>query len=171
MKFVRIIGIDPGLNSLGWGVIDSNGFDHTFINCGTLHTKATLLLPERIVALHHLLSEVIAEYKPHTAALEKVFVNSNNRSSLVLGHARGAIMLSLGLNNLVIGEYQPNTIKKSVVGKGTASKEQVKIMLGHLLRLPSQVNEEKYDATDALAAAICHAYFFSSEYFRNHNAS
>jgi crossover junction endodeoxyribonuclease RuvC len=150
-----ILGIDPGLQHTGWGVIAARGNGLSFVACGTIHTQPKQAMTDRLRTLHDGLQQVIRTHAPHEAALEETFVNMNNASSLKLAQARGAIMLSVSLEGLHLYEYSTNLIKKSVVGSGHADKTQVAMMVRTLL--PSS-NAQGADASDALAVAICHAH-------------
>jgi len=151
-----IIGIDPGLQKTGWGIIRRVGNALSFIACGTITTDSDIKsIAPRIFHIHTLLSEIITQYKPEEAAIEETFVNVNGQSTLKLGQARGAILLTLALQNLKISEYAATLVKKSVVGAGRADKEQVARMVQ--LILPTCGKHGK-DAMDALAVAICHAH-------------
>ena len=149
-----IIGIDPGLQHTGWGVLTISGNQLSFVASGTIHTDAKTPMPQRLRELHDGLQKIINIYKPQEAALEETFVNKNNASSLKLGQARGAIMLSVNLAGLELAEYSANLVKKSVVGSGHAGKEQVAMMVKIIL--PAS-DAKGADAADALAVAICHA--------------
>jgi len=150
-----ILGIDPGLQRTGWGIIVSKGNHLSFTACGVITTNNTLSLAERVKQLHEGLQSAIALYKPEEAAVEETFVNVSGSSTLKLGQARGAILLTLSLNHLPVYEYSANMVKKSVVGAGHADKKQVGMMVKTLL--PAS-NAQKADASDALAVAICHAH-------------
>ena len=152
---VRIIGIDPGLQRTGWGVIDVSGNRLSFVACGTITSTAKDELAGRLVELHDGLSEVIAAHAPDEAAVEHTFVNSNPTSTLKLGQARGVALLVPAKAGLAVAEYQPNAVKKAVVGAGHAEKEQIQHMVK--LLLPRAVWKGA-DAADALAIAICHAH-------------
>lgn len=150
-----ILGIDPGLQHTGWGVVSSIGNQLSFIACGTIHSDAKKPMAERLLQLHDGLKQVLSVYKPHEAAIEETFVNKNNLSSLKLGQARGAIMLSVSLEGVSLAEYSANLVKKSVVGNGHADKAQIAMMVKTIL--PAS-NAHGADAADALAVAICHAH-------------
>lgn len=150
-----ILGIDPGLQHTGWGVIAAHGSQLSFMACGIIHSDAKRTISERLCQLHDGLKNVIALYNPQEAAIEETFVNKNNASSLKLGQARGAILLSVSLEGMGVAEYSTNLIKKSVVGAGHADKKQVAMMVKVLL--PAS-NAAGADASDALAVAICHAH-------------
>lgn len=150
---VTILGIDPGLVKCGWGVITFSGNALSFVACGTIKPTPKLPLYQRIVELHEGLSHLTATYRPTEAAVEESFVSVNGQSTLKLGQARGAILLSLALAGVSVSEYAPRLVKKTVTGVGTADKQQVGAMIGHLL---PGAKADSADATDALAIAICH---------------
>jgi len=150
-----ILGIDPGLQKTGYGVIRSVGNSLSFVACGVLKTTTADELPTRLAQLNAQLNEVIARYKPEDAAMEETFVNAGVQSALKLGQARGALLLTLSLAGLSVGEYAATQVKKSVVGAGRAEKEQVAHMVQ--LLLPG-CGKHGLDAMDALAIAICHAH-------------
>ncbi len=152
---LRILGLDPGLRRTGWGVIESAGSQLRHVAHGTIQTKSDQSDPERLAVLHQGLAEVIAEWAPQSAAIEKTFVNKDPVSALKLGHARGIALLAPALVAIEVAEYAPNLVKKSIVGNGHATKEQISTMIGVLL--PS-VKVKGFDAADALAIAICHAH-------------
>ncbi|MBN8543798.1 MAG: crossover junction endodeoxyribonuclease RuvC [Alphaproteobacteria bacterium] len=155
----RIIGIDPGLNSTGWGIIDVKGSALQFIACGTISAKDTSqTMAERVLILSEGLKKAIAEFSPTEAAMEETFATQNGQSTLKLGQARGALMLTLAQANLTVGEYAARSVKKAIVGTGTADKNQITQMVGILLPASKEaMKKEKHDASDALAIAICHA--------------
>lgn len=150
---MRIIGIDPGLNKTGFGIIEVNNNNLSFIACGTIATKAEDNLTIRLNNLHTSLTKVIEQFKPDEAAIEETFVNNNPLSSLKLGQARGALILSLALCNLKITEYSTTAVKKTIVGVGRADKNQIATMIKILLPSAKCHGE---DESDALAVAICH---------------
>ena len=155
----KIIGIDPGLIHTGWGLITVEGNQIKHIDHGLIKVKTNQDLPDRLNDIHRDLTVVLDNFSPDEAALEQTFVNNNAYSSLKLGHARGAIMLSLSIMNIKCFEYAPNQIKKSIVGRGHADKNQIAHMVNILL---SKKIEGTSDISDALAIAITHAY-------QNHN--
>jgi crossover junction endodeoxyribonuclease RuvC len=152
---VRILGIDPGLRVTGFGVIDTLGSKLTYVASGCVRTDATQSLPERIKTLLDGIGEIIAAHGPAQAAVEKVFVNVNPQSTLLLGQARGAAISALVGAGLPVAEYTALQVKQAVVGHGKAAKEQVQNMVRRLLQLPGDPSP---DAADALACAICHAH-------------
>lgn len=151
---VRVVGIDPGLRNMGWGVIELDGSRIVHVANGTLRSKGQTLA-ERLVSLHVQLTEIVARYSPSSAAVEQTFVNKDGSGTLKLGQARGIAVLVPALAGLDVGEYAPNKIKKTVVGVGHADKRQVEHMVR--LQLPG-VQIDGPDAADALAIAICHAH-------------
>ena len=152
---IRIIGVDPGLNHTGWGIIESIGSRLVHVASGIISTHARMPLAQRLLHIHTALGEVIAEHAPHEAAIEETFVNRDARATLKLGHARGAAMLALAGGGLPVAEYAPNRVKKTVTGVGHADKRQVAHMVAMLL---PQARPAGADAADALAVAICHAH-------------
>jgi len=153
---MRIIGIDPGLRRTGWGVIDARDNRLSFVAEGTVTSTTKMALADRLMELHDGLVNVIETWAPDQAAVEETFVNKNPTSTLKLGQARGIALLVPARLGLVVGEYTPNLVKKTVVGAGHAAKEQVQMMVKTLL--PGSGNAGA-DAADALAVAICHAHY------------
>lgn len=151
---MRILGIDPGLRTLGWGVIEAEGNRLRHIANGQC-SGGTGALSDRLLRLFDGLSDVVAGFEPVAAAIESTFVNKDGAATLKLGQARGVAMLVPARAGLPVDEYAPNTVKKTVVGVGHADKKQVQHMVG--LQLPG-VTFAGADAADALAIAICHAH-------------
>jgi len=149
-----ILGIDPGLRTTGFGVIQKQGTKLRYIASGTIKSGEGGL-PERLKVILDGVAEVAATYKPDCAAIEKVFVNVNPQSTLLLGQARGAAICALVSNALSVAEYSPTQLKQAVVGTGRATKAQVQDMVSRLLALPGLPGS---DAADALGIAICHAH-------------
>ena len=152
---IRILGLDPGLSAMGWGVIAVEGSRLTHIAHGVIATKPALGLGLRLMELHRVLSAVIAEHAPAAIAVEQAFVAKDPSAALKIGHARAVALLAAAQGGLEIAEYAPNQIKKCVVGAGHAGKEQVQFMVKRLL---PACGVTKADAADALAAAIAHAH-------------
>jgi crossover junction endodeoxyribonuclease RuvC len=146
-----VLGIDPALASLGWGIISEEGSRLKYISSGTIKTLPSQLITQRLAAITFKLEEIITLYKPDIIAMEETFINSNAVSSLKLGFVRGAIMAMVGRNNLNFTEFKPNMIKKTVVGVGHAEKTQVMHMIKILLSGGSEV--KSFDESDALAIA------------------
>lgn len=151
---MRILGIDPGLRVTGFGVIDKLGQQLVYVASGCIRTP-TGELPPRLKSIIDGLGEVIATYSPEQVVVEKVFVNVNPQSTLLLGQARGAAICAAILKDLPVAEYTALQVKQAVVGNGHAAKEQVQDMVKRLLKLEG---DPQADAADALACAICHAH-------------
>ena len=151
---MRILGIDPGLRSTGFGIIDKEGQQLGYVASGCIKTPDSEL-SERLKVILESLGEVIEQHKPEQVAVEKVFVNVNPQSTLMLGQARGAAICAAVLANLPVAEYTALQVKQAVVGNGHAGKEQVQQMVQRLLKLSGTPGS---DAADALACAICHAH-------------
>ena len=153
---MRILGIDPGLQCTGFGVIDTEGSRLSYVASGTIQTspKDGALLPARLKVLFDGITEVVKRYQPEVAVCEIVFVNVNPQATLLLGQARGACLTALVANDLGVAEYTALQLKKAVVGYGRASKEQMQEMVKRLLQLPGLPGK---DAADALGLAITHA--------------
>lgn len=154
-----ILGIDPGLRTTGFGVIEKHGSKLRYIASGTIKTGLEGALPPRLKIILDGVREVVATYQPGCAAIEKVFVNVNPQSTLLLGQARGAAISALVGFDLDVAEYSPTQIKQSVVGSGKAAKPQVQDMVARLLKLPGLPGS---DAADALGVAICHAHTYDT---------
>ena len=155
MTATRILGIDPGLGCTGYGVLEKNRTVLAYVASGRIRSDASLALAERLAQILAGLTEVIESYGPAEVAVEKVFVNVNPESTLLLGQARGAAICAAVLAKLPVAEYTALQVKQAVVGMGHAQKEQVQEMVKRLLRLPGHPST---DAADALACAICHAH-------------
>ncbi|MBL8574082.1 MAG: crossover junction endodeoxyribonuclease RuvC [Hyphomicrobiaceae bacterium] len=152
---VRIIGIDPGLQRTGWGVIEATGNRVSFVAAGIVTSDAKRGLPERLVELANGLGKVLDDHSPDEAAVEETFVNDNPRATLKLGQARGIALMLPASRLLPVAEYAPNQIKKTVVGAGHAEKQQIRHMVRILLPTAKFDGD---DAADALAIAICHSH-------------
>jgi crossover junction endodeoxyribonuclease RuvC len=151
---MRILGIDPGLRVTGFGVIERHGHQLTYVASGVIRT-ADADLPSRLGTIFEGVSTLIRQHAPDQAAIEKVFVNVNPQSTLLLGQARGAAIAALVQHGLPVAEYTALQTKQATVGKGKADKSQVQAMVQRLLALPGPPGT---DAADALACAICHAH-------------
>jgi len=151
---VRIIGIDPGLRRTGWGIVEADGVRLVYVASGVVASQAEESLPYRLRQLYEGLASVIASFKPQEAAVEETFVNKDARATLKLGQARGVAMLAPAQQGLLVAEYPPNVIKKTVTGTGHGEKRQIAAMVGFLL---PKAKFESADEADALAIAICHA--------------
>lgn len=151
---MRVMGIDPGLRTTGWGVIEIDGPRLRHVENGSCSSGAGELAV-RLLTLHAQLTAVVARLRPDCAAVEQTFVNRDGAATLKLGHARAIALLVPAQAGLNVGEYAPNAIKKTVVGVGKAAKAQVDHMVR--MHLPGVVIDGP-DAADALAVAICHAH-------------
>ncbi len=154
----RVLGLDPGLRNLGWGVIDVRGARLTHVANGICHSSGDDLAA-RLLSLHDQLTTILMLHQPDAAAVEQTFVNKDAVATLKLGQARGIALLVPAQAGLTVGEYAPNAVKKAVVGVGHAAKAQVDHMVR--LHLPG-VTLAGPDAADALAVAICHAHHLQS---------
>jgi crossover junction endodeoxyribonuclease RuvC len=154
---MRILGIDPGLRTTGFGLIDVAGAELVYVASGTISTThlESGQLPQRLKVLFDGVAEVVARYQPDTTSVEIVFVNVNPQSTLLLGQARGACITALVASNLPVAEYTALQMKQALVGYGRADKTQVQEMVRRLLGLPGRPGP---DAADALGLAITHAH-------------
>jgi len=153
---VRIFGIDPGSERTGYGCVEIDGSRHRVLTSGAIRTPATATFPEKLLKIHTGLASLLSECQPDCVAIENLFHANNARSALKLGHARGVAMLAAVQSGVPVFEYTPAEVKRAVVGYGRAEKHQVqqmvKLILG-LVALPTP-----FDASDALAIAICHSH-------------
>jgi len=158
---MRILGIDPGLRTTGFGVVDVDGAKLSYVASGTISTTHLDkdLLPERLKVLFDGIREVVARYEPDAASIEIVFVNVNPQSTLLLGQARGACITALVTADLPVAEYTALQMKQAITGHGRAAKAQIQEMVKRLLLLPALPRQ---DAADALGLAITHAHARSS---------
>jgi crossover junction endodeoxyribonuclease RuvC len=152
---IRILGIDPGLRRTGWGVIDVEGNRLMFVACGSVASDDKGALAERLVTLHVGLTRVVDEFRPAEAAVEATFVNKDAVATLKLGQARGIALLVPASAGVMVAEYAPNLVKKTIVGAGHCEKAQIRVMIGVLL---PKADPKTHDAADALAIAITHAH-------------
>lgn len=153
MRAMRVLGLDPGSRRTGWGAVERSGNRFHCVGHGCIAPGATLDLPHR---LHHLAREtgaILDRLAPDVVVVEEAFYRENVRSTLVLGHVRGALIVAAVERGIEVAEYAPREIKMAVTGNGAAAKEQVGFMVRRLLALPGEL---KADAADALAGAICH---------------
>lgn len=152
---MRLLGLDPGLQKTGWGIVEAEGSRLRHVANGVVKSDPKKTLSDRLVELYDGLTDVISEWQPMSCAVEETFVNKNPTSTLKLGQARGIALLVPARAGIAVAEYTPNHVKKSVVGAGHAGKEQVDAMVQILL---PGVKINGPDAADALAVAICHAH-------------
>jgi crossover junction endodeoxyribonuclease RuvC len=156
---VKILGLDPGLGTTGWGLIQAEGNRLSHIGNGQLKTNSAASLPERLADLGRQLETLIADLDAQSAAVEEVFVNKNPQSTLKLGQARGVVIMTAARGGLPVAEYAARLVKKAVVGNGNADKVQVHAMVSRLLPGAKIAGP---DASDALAVAITHAHHLAS---------
>lgn len=151
-----ILGIDPGLQKTGWGIIRTQGNHLSYLGSGLIRSRSEDTLAERLMVLHRGLEAVMQRFTPHEAAAEETFVNRNPASALKLGQARGVVLCVPALFGVSVAEYGANRVKKSIVGTGHASKEQIGMMIRRLLPNCGEIGE---DEADSLAVAITHAHY------------
>ncbi len=149
-----ILGIDPGSRIFGYGLLEIEGRKVLAAGSGAIKIDTKQSLPQRLLSIHVKLREILDEYHPDHAAVETIFYGKNLKSAFTLGHARGTILMTLAQQNIPVYEYSPREVKKSVVGNGNATKQQVRYMIGQLL--PQITPPSCEDAADALAIALCH---------------
>ena len=154
MTAILILGVDPGLNRCGWGLVASEGARVAHVAHGVIKPAAQQQLASRLHDVFEGLCAVIERYSPHEAAVEETFVNSNARAALALGQARGVALAAAARGGVAVAEYAPATIKKAIVGSGAADKTQIAFMVRRLLPTAGDMTA---DAADALGVALCHA--------------
>ncbi|MEC7702829.1 MAG: crossover junction endodeoxyribonuclease RuvC [Pseudomonadota bacterium] len=166
MQITRVLGVDPGLNKTGWGVVEFRSGLLRFIGSGLIRTKPVDATGKRLVLIDEELRKVIESFAVDEAAVEETFVNQNPASALKLGQARGVCLMAAARTGIDVGEYAPTVIKKSVVGTGRATKDQMGMMIKTLLPAIGKISE---DEADALAVAICHGHHLQSKIMQ-HNS-
>ena len=155
-KMMRVLGIDCGSRVTGYGVIDNDGAECFLVRCGAIRSKASDPLPTRLRSIYNAIVDIIRDLHPEAAAFESLFYATNVQSALTLSHVRGVSMFAAAEANLPVFEYSPLEVKSAVTGYGRAEKNQVQQMVRVLLKLDA--SPEPYDASDALAVAICHVH-------------
>lgn len=155
---MNILGIDPGLGRVGWGIIKDNLGQQTVIDYGCLETSATLNIDERLVKIHEFILGLIDKFKPDILAIEQLFFAANSKTALTVGQARGVIILAASESNLQSVSYTPLQIKQALTGYGRADKKQIEMMVKSILHLPKPITQD--DAADALAVALTHAFSY-----------
>jgi len=153
---MRVLGIDCGSLVTGYGVIDSGGADCVFVRCGTIRSKTSDPMAARLRLIYNGIVEIIREVQPEAAAFESLFYATNVQSALKLGHVRGVSIFAAAEANIPVYEYSPLEVKSAVTGYGRAEKPQVQQMVRALLKMDAP--PQPYDASDALAVAICHVH-------------
>ena len=152
---MRVIGIDPGLNITGYGILDQNDSRTTLVEAGVVRTNARAETPDRLREIGEGLSEIIAQFSPEALAIEELYSHyAHPRTAIIMGHARGVVLLKAAENGLPVFPYSATRIKKSLTGNGRASKSQVQLMIRSTLGLAAV--PEPPDVADALAIALCH---------------
>ena len=151
---MRVLGIDPGSETLGWGVVEGSGLKYSLVDFGTVRSTAKQAFSKRLLKAYQGVAEVIDKYSPEALAVEDTFYAVNVGVALKLGQVRGAMLLLAEQRGLEIAEYSPRLIKQTIVGYGAAEKQQVQEMVKVLLRMKTVPTP--HDAADALAIAICH---------------
>ena len=153
---MRILGIDPGYAILGYGIVEKKGNRFEVIDYGSVTTDAKERMPDRLKHLYYSLMEIIDEYNPDAAAVEELFFNTNTKTAINVGQARGVAILACANSGIEIEEYTPLQIKQALTGYGRADKKQVQLMVKTILNLKEVPKPD--DTADALAAAICHGH-------------
>ena len=153
---MRILGIDPGYAILGYGIIEMRGNRFKVIDYGTVTTEAGMEMPDRLKVLYNSLMELIGRFEPEVASVEELFFNTNAKTAILVGQARGVALLACSNSGLEIAEYTPLQIKQALVGNGRAEKKQVQFMVKTILNLKEAPKPD--DTADALAAALCHGH-------------
>ncbi len=149
-----VLGIDPGTRYIGYGLVYIDNQQYKAVDYGFLHAEKKFSFPQKLKQIHEFVSNLIEDSKPDAIAIEEVYVSQNAKTTLRLGHARGVIILAAVEKDIPVTEYAPREIKQAVLGKGGASKDQVKWMVSQMLNL--QMNGLQEDAADGLAVALCH---------------
>lgn len=153
---MRILGIDPGYAILGYGIVEMKGNHFEVCGYGAITTEASMDMTDRLKCLYSSLTEIIAQYEPEVASIEELFFNTNVKTAIMVGQARGVAIVACANCGMEIAEYTPLQIKQALVGYGRAEKKQVQIMVKTLLNLKEVPKPD--DTADALAAAICHGH-------------
>ncbi|MBE6034061.1 crossover junction endodeoxyribonuclease RuvC [Aminipila sp.] len=153
---MRILGIDPGYAILGYGIVEMKGNHFQVCGYGAVTTEASMDMTDRLKCLYSSLTEIIAEYEPEVASIEELFFNTNTKTAIMVGQARGVAILACANSGMEIAEYTPLQIKQALVGNGRAEKKQVQYMVKTILNLKDVPKPD--DTADALAAAICHGH-------------
>jgi crossover junction endodeoxyribonuclease RuvC len=155
---MRILGIDPGLATIGFGVIENNNSQVTLLSYGTITTSPKLPLSKRLLTIFQEMKQLISKYQPHAIAIESLFFNKNVKTAMLVSQARGVLLLTAEESSIETFSYTPLEIKTAVSGYGFADKNQVQYMVQNLLKMTSKPKPD--DAADALAIAICHSHSY-----------
>ena len=152
---MRILGIDPGIATIGFGVIDFSGREYKLVNCGVITTPAHTILSARLEQIYDDMCQLLELFKPDAVSIEELFFNTNITTGIAVAHGRGVLLLACRKAGVAIYEYTPLQVKQAVVGYGRAEKKQVMDMVRRICALPSPPKPD--DAADAVALALCHA--------------
>lgn len=152
---MRILGIDPGIATIGFGVIDFSGREYKLVNCGVITTPAHTMLSARLEQIYDDMTQLLELFKPDAVSIEELFFNTNITTGIAVAHGRGVLLLACRKAGVAIYEYTPLQVKQAVVGYGRAEKKQVMDMVRRICALPSPPKPD--DAADAVALALCHA--------------
>ena len=158
---MRILGIDPGIATIGFSILQTSGNKYSLINCGVITTPAHTALSDRLCTIYDDLMQIIETYKPEVVAIEELFFNTNITTGISVAHGRGVVLLACRKAGLTIHEYTPLQVKDAVVGYGRADKKQVQSMVKMILGLAEVPKPD--DTADAVAAAICHGHHSGSK--------
>lgn len=153
---MRTLGIDPGIATMGWGIVEQQQGQLRLVEYGAILTPAGMPVPDRLVMIYNQLNEIIEKHQPTEAAIEELFFGKNVNTAISVGQARGVALLALAQHQLSVTEYKPNSVKQTVAGYGGADKKQMQEMVKQTLRLDKVPRPD--DAADAVAIAICHSY-------------
>ncbi len=164
---MRVLGIDPGIATIGFGVLDSSAKSHSLIQCGVITTPAHTSLSSRLEQIYDDMLRLLELFKPDAVSIEELFFNTNITTGISVAHGRGVILLACRKAGVKIYEYTPLQVKQSVVGYGRAEKKQVMDMVKRLCNLPAPPKPD--DAADAVALALCHARSSTSLLYRGDN--
>lgn len=153
---MRVLGIDPGIQQMGYGLIEAQNDRYVVLKCGQIKISPSPQLAIRLKTIHETVDQLIQQFRPDAVAIEETYVTNNAKTTLRLGHARGVILLAVVENAISVFEYAPREVKQAIVGNGGASKSQVQWMVSQILSVdPKDLTE---DASDALAVALCHSF-------------
>jgi crossover junction endodeoxyribonuclease RuvC len=158
---LRILGIDPGLSSTGYGVVEVEEDGLSCLTFGGFRAAHSASFSDKLLAIHQKIEKVIQQFHPDFCAIENIYYHQNKKTAIIMGHARAVAMLAVAQNRIEVSEYSPREIKMSIVGFGAASKIQVQAMVKNLLKLDSPPQPD--DAADALAVALCHFHRLKSK--------
>ena len=164
---MRVLGIDPGIATIGFGVLDSDGRRHNLVKCGVITTPAHTGLSFRLEQIYNDMLDILDMFKPDVVSIEELFFNTNLTTGISVAHGRGVILLACAKSGVKVYEYTPLQVKQSVVGYGRAEKKQVMDMVKRICNLPAPPKPD--DAADAVALALCHARSATSLLYRGDN--